>query len=330
MNIVDNTRRLTDKTVGLVIPTACRHDFSPFIARLEKRFLTEKVMPTFFIVKGGKFENREISALQHAAAHVKLIEGPAPAGERMRIGFDSASKNDCCMFTADDFDHLERHISKLASKIGNGNEFVAGNWDKSAHQYLPYLSFLNESSVCMLVTYANPKHPADVAAIQPGLEGFFDFRSNARKLGTWSSTYFGLLGFVSSKWEEIRQSIDAIFPGDLQASGAGFEVALSIVANSIGLKMDNMGAARRFEHPLLEHGSIEMAKFRAGRIFQFNTAASLVESYAAKTAPEKNAVISNLKNEVLLLLESAEFAWPPPNDAWPVPTKWNSPITTTY
>lgn len=335
VSIVRSNVMKTDASVGIVIPTAARHNFSIYLKQVEQALLKSSRHPKFFIVKHGPFDKAFLSSHGNAVESIAFIEGTEPMGERLVLGLGTATKekNDLLIFTCDDFDHLVGSIGGFAKKLGEGNDFLAGAWDGQSHKHLPYTMFVNESAISTAVTYANPSHEAGNKPPRPGdLDSFLRFRSSSD--GTWHQTYVGLSGLVSQAWDRLANGLDDIFDGQHDVKNVGLEAGLMVVAHHIGLKVEQMEIPKRFEHPLLDKGTADYPAqnevYRRGRIAQFLSGITLVEAYVTKFSPEKLEVIQELKQNSLELLKTADFYWPAPNEAWPVPTKWNMQVRSAF
>ncbi len=82
MNLINASALKTDRRAGIVIPTALRHDFTPFLRALEKALLDNKVKPL------ADFLVSMIETIEKAPFH--LEEQPVKASEwntQIRTGF---------------------------------------------------------------------------------------------------------------------------------------------------------------------------------------------------------------------------------------------------
>ncbi len=334
VSIIDARRRNTYASAGIVIPTAARHNFRKFLRDIEEKLLEVGVYPSFFIVKAGAFEARFLSGHKGSAERMAFIEGAVPIGERIIAGMNSASKgNDLLVVTCDDFDHLACSIPRFAQTLLKDNEFQVGAWNPSSYMYLPWLLFVNEAATSVAVTYANPKHPAELLPPKAlNLESAKRFAQESQ--ATWHQAYIGLYGVVSVKMGELLDSFDELFKGNPEAKNVGLEAGLVLAAHHIGLKTGQLEVPKRFEHPLYDRKSPtyrdDVEKYRNGRLAQFLSGIALVESYVAQYAPEKQGAILQLKEEAIKTLKTADFYWPAPHCGWPVRSDWNMPIVTAF
>ncbi len=183
MNIISQASLKTDRQVGIVIPTALRHDFTPFLHKLENQMVQNGMKPLFFIQAAPLADaEKGISVIRSQFPQAEISIGPAPVGQRVQMGLSAASKKtDVMFFTCDDFDHLlgsaqgitSASLPGFAKQIGEKNDVLLGSWDCLSASYLPYPMWLNEAGISAAVTYARPNHPAsfvpipDVIALAP-------------------------------------------------------------------------------------------------------------------------------------------------------------------
>lgn len=331
-NLVSATALRTEKTAGIVIPTAARHNFSGFLNKMQKRLLDAKVKPAFFIMASGPINDGLRSSLNQSVAQITVLEEELPFGQRLINGTTLASKgSDIVLLTCDDFDHLLEPVGRFAARIGTDNEMLFGRWAKLSHAFLPYPLFLNEAGMSMLVTYAHPKHPANLKPGLPTLQNYTEFR----QYSTHRQVYIGLEGFVSSKWGAICAAADGLF-NSLEGSwqGVGFEAVLMLVGNHLGLDIREMRVPKRFEHPLLEKDSHTYAKdawaYAQSRVGQFESGAKLVAHYVQNTQTEKAGFVLRYIEDVSQKIKNSDFYWPAPHENWPKQSKWNLPVQTAY
>lgn len=333
MNIVRASTRKTDANLAVVIPSAARHDFSGFINRMQRELLDGGKCPSFFILSPAPFDRKISSNLVKSADRVNLIDGIVPYGERLVLGLDKARRdNDLLVVTCDDFDHLLGSFAGFSRQLGRTGEMQVGAWEREAHTYLPYPLFINEISMSMAVTYANPKHSPSLKPPKPGFDAYLNFKEEAK--GAWHQAYIGLMGFASKKWAEVSETLPEIFRDNGEWRNVGIEASVVLAAQHLGFRIGQFEIPKRFEHTLLDKtaGDYESQnqRYRDSRVAQFTSGISLVESYAQRYDESKVGAILELKENALQILQACDFYWPAPNSGWPKPTEWNIPVQTAF
>ena len=300
MNIVNSVNLKTDRQVGIVIPTALRHDFTPFLLKLENKMIQNGMKPLFFIrVMPFPEVEKGISVISSQFPQADISVSYGPVGRRLQEGFSAASKKtDVMFFTCDDFDHLlgskpgagEGFLPGFAKKIGEGNDVLLGSWDSVSTSYLPYPMWLNEAGISVMVTYARPDHPLQPAPIQANenraQQMIENFISISKQNGTWTQVYIGVQGMVSGKWDGIQTRMHQLFGDDAAIpylDGTGTEAGIPLSSFDLNLKVGSYKLHKRFEHSInVERGSEAEAQFAQSRKHQFIDGALVVLYYVSK------------------------------------------------
>lgn len=291
MNIISSVNLKTDRQVGVVIPTAMRHDFTPFLIKLEKKMIQNGMKPLFFIQAAPLPDvDKGISIINSQFPQAEISIGPAPVGQRLQEGFSAASKKtDIMFFTCDDFDHLVRDLPAYAKQIGEGNDVLLAAWDRYSAYVLPFPMWLNEAGMSVMVTYARPDHPLEICPIQGDTAPFNpaslleNFIRSSKQNGTWTQVYIGVEGMVSGEWDGINARMHQLF-GDAATLphlyGTGTEVGLPLSSIDMNLKIGSYALRKRFEHSInVESGSEAEAQFAKSRKSQFNDGAKVALRY---------------------------------------------------
>jgi len=326
MNLIDSITLKTDRRVGIVIPTAARHDFSAFVMQVKKKLLDVRT-DAFFVIAPDATD-AAYNALKKSFTQIEklnVLENGGPVGKRIINGFDIAAKEaDTVLFMPDDFDHLLESMPAFVSRLGINNDFLSGKWDETSIKYLPYSLYLNESFMSCAVTYANPEHPQSKV---PSLENFQAFKKEAEEIDTWHQAYIGLFGTSSLKWVELREAAYELFKDSITSfHSVGVEAGLPLVAMHCKMKIEQMEVPKRFEHEILQSGSKEEMAYAASRRSQFNNGMNVVIDFA-KYCPEKQDNLKDFAAEAEAAVGGAGFNWP---DRAVEPSEWNTQIKTTW
>lgn len=329
MNIAKSSSLNTEKSVGVVIPTLMRHDFSPFVRQMEKALLKAKILP-YFIVAADSASQTPVSKVSSSLKNTKNLEiliKSGGIGQRISQGFSKlAPKTDAVFFICDDFEHLVPSIAKFAKVLACGNDYLSASWNNLSTKYLPYALYANEKMVSCSVTYLNQRHPKENS---PTAENFESFAKAAKTQNTWYQAYFGLLGVRSAAWVYLNNCALEIFSKFKPAlTGVGFEVAMPIAARSSGLKVSQLALPKRYEHEIMQPGSLEEKKFAASRASQFVQGLDVSIHYAKLCCSQKAGPLVELQQQGKALIEQSGFTWP--GGVAVMPSKWNTQIRTTF
>jgi len=329
MHILNPKTAKTDIRAGIVIPTALRHDITPFLDSMQRRLLAQRVYPRIYlrISPSARDNAARFSSL---APLVDVEIGADPIGHRIHTGFDKAAKDtDIVVFLCDDFDHLLSKFGAFVRAIGQENEVLLGEWDRMSKFYLPYSMWLNEAAMSAAVTYLKPSHPISIAlpSLPFELKNLEYFIERSKKHGTWTQVYIGLLGVVSQRWESLRDRAHGLFRKSRnEFDWVGSEAGLVLAAFDMGLNIAGYTLPKRFEHPILVAGSGEERGFAAGRQKQFDYGRAVVEEYA-DICPEKFQAIATFMEMMHNEIGAESFHWPGRKVR---PSKWNSGVRTGF
>ncbi|MFH0817417.1 MAG: hypothetical protein V1909_02170 [Candidatus Micrarchaeota archaeon] len=334
-NVIKATTLCTDRTAGVIIPSALRHDFTPFLRDMNGELLRAKIKPSFFIraMPIAEFRNKHatnkiVRKIESTGLDVTVTFGPKPVGLRVRNGFSDATRaSDVAFFICDDFDHLVKDLAGFVNKISDGNHVLLGQWDQKSKLYLPYPMILNEEGMSAAVTYLRTEHPSE---LQPDSQNLEPFIRQAKEIGTWVQVYVGIAGVASNSWGGISARIDQLFVDSKdRLDGVGTEVGIPLAAYSLELKVGSHVIAKRFEHSVDGFDNECRAReFAAGRNVQFTDGAVVVLEYVEKQAPaEKIEPLINFLTERSNEILNAPFH-PPGRDV--KPSEWNSQVRTNF
>ncbi|VVC04485.1 Uncharacterised protein [Candidatus Burarchaeum australiense] len=311
----------TDRNVGVVVPTALRHDINPFLRTLEKKLLEEGIMPKFRIMVAPLRGIKVQASIAEGLGSTIITVGEPGIGQRISAGFDACSKTaDSMLFIPDDFDHLSKSIPGFVASISHKKPVLMGRWDEYSAATLPYPAWLAEAGLSTAMTCLFSNGKIDL----PEPEGLAAFAGAFRSSSFWTQVYFGVIGVASERWPNISEKIRSMF-SSASVAGPGLELAITLAARDSGYEASMHTLPRRFEHPMgIAPGSDEEQRFVQGRLNQFEQGMFVLKEYQLLHV---DAGVNIFLEQMHAKLSSSSFQWPGRRIA---ATRWNSQVRTLY